>query len=173
MLRLLPISMTTDIRTSPNRAGNPTPCNRPIPQPQNRTRPRSSSSLISINCQKDWEWRTITIIASSIPTKQRPTPLKIPTSEYAACATIQSSMAKTTTAKRVTILIFSTAREAEGTRGLQRQDQRVRLKIIGGFGLIWWLEPSNRTQFLSPKRVHHRNFRNNQELSRWKEARAN
>lgn len=173
MLRLLPISMTTDIRTSPNRAGNPTPCNRPIPQPQNRTRPRSSSSLISINCQKDWEWRTITIIASSIPTKQRPTPLKIPTSEYAACATIQSSMAKTTTAKRVTILIFSTAREAERTRGLQRQDQRVRLKIIGGFGLIWWLEPSNRTQFLSPKRVHHRNFRNNQELSRWKEARAN
>lgn len=172
MLRLPPILMSTKVRTSPSHAESPTPCSRPTRQPQNRTRHRSSSSRISINCHKDWGWRTITITAFSIPTKQRPTHLKIPTSEYAACATIQSSMEKTTTAKRVTILIFSTAREAEGTCGFQGQDQRVRLEIRGSFGLIWWLEPSNRAQFLSPKRVHHRNFWNNQKFGRWKKART-
>lgn len=172
MLRLPPASMSTRIRTSPSHAESPTLCSRPTRQPQNRIRHRSSSNQISINCHKDWGWRTITITAFFIPTKQHPTHLKILTSEYAACATIQSSMEKTTTAKRVTILIFSTARETEGTRGLQRQDQRIRLEIRGSFRLIWWLEPSNRTQFLPPKRVHHRNIRNNQELGRWKKART-
>ena len=172
MHRLRPTLMTTNRRTSPSPAESLTPSSRPTHQPQNRTRHKSSSSPISINCHKDREWRRTTITVSSIPTKQHLTHCKIPISEYAACATIPSSMVKTTTVKRVTIVIFSTARETEGTRGFQRQDQRVRLEIRGSFWGLWRLEPSNRAQFLSPKRVHHRNFRDYQEPSRLKEARA-